>query len=125
MTLQNQKKLSSHIIRLLKVPEITYPIGRTLKGNLGITFSENTDYTITLDSIPLSTKSIYDDENNIELKRMIEKYLFEADQNMTFSVPFVPTTSTARLSPIKKKGGRPLGSKNKKHGDNTTKETSQ
>lgn len=81
MTLTELKKLSKHIFRLLKVNEITFPIGRTNKGNLGITFNENReDFEIMLDSVPLSTKNALVDENNIELKKMIEKYLFDQEQ---------------------------------------------
>lgn len=80
MEISNQKKLSKHIFRLLKVTDITYPIGRTSKGNLGIRFTENgEDFDIMLDSIPLSTKDIMNDDNNIELKKMLDKYLFEQE----------------------------------------------
>lgn len=72
------KKLSKHIFRLLKVEDIVIPIGRTSKGNLGIRFNQNNDdFDIMLDSIPLPTDSVYEHENNIELKKMFEKYLFE------------------------------------------------
>lgn len=83
MELINQKKLVNHIFRLLKVNEIVIPIGRTNKGNLGIKFTQNSDdFEIYLDAVPLPTKDILVDDNNIELKRMLEKYLYE--------VPFVP-----------------------------------
>lgn len=79
MELSNQKKLATHIFRLLKVTEIVIPIGRTNKGNLGIKFTQNSDdFEIYLDAVPLSTKDFLNDENNIELKKMLEKYLFEA-----------------------------------------------
>lgn len=78
MTLTEQRKLAKHVCRLLKVSEITFPIGRTPKGNLGLTFNANNDeYEIMLDSIPLSTRNALEDENNIELKAMIEKYMFQ------------------------------------------------
>lgn len=93
MTLENQKKLSKHICRLLKVSEVQYPIGRTPKGNLGVTFNVNTnEYEIVLDSIPLSTKSLLEDENNIELKKMIEKYYF-TQENTALNTSFPSATS--------------------------------
>lgn len=80
MTLEYTKKLAKHICRLLKVTEINFPIGRTPKGNLGLVFNaNNNDFDIMLDSVPLSTKNSLEDENNIELKRMIEKYWFEEE----------------------------------------------
>lgn len=79
MELSNQKKLAKHIFRLLKVDELIIPIGRTNKGNLGIKFSQNSEeYEIMLDSIPLSTKDFLADDNNIELKKMMDKYLFDS-----------------------------------------------
>lgn len=80
MKFSQQQNLSKHIFRLLKVSEITYPIGRTVKGNLGIAFNENSeDFVIMLDSIPLSTESIMEDENNMELKKILQKYLFDSE----------------------------------------------
>lgn len=80
MEIKDQIKLAQHIFRLLKVSEIVFPIGRTNKGNLGIKFSQNSeDYEIMLDAVPLSVKSIIDDDNNIELKKMIEKYWFDSN----------------------------------------------
>lgn len=88
MTLNETKKLSKHIFRLLKVSEITYPIGRTSKGNLGITFNENNDdFAVMLDSVPLSTKNSLEDENNIELKAMLEKYLFDSELMFSSGTP--------------------------------------
>lgn len=82
MTFSQTQKLAKHICRLLKVTDITFPVGRTSKGNFGIVFNENGDYEMMLDSVPLSTKNVLTDENNIELKRMVEKYLFENDMNI-------------------------------------------
>lgn len=78
MEIANQKKLVTHILRLLKVSYIDFPIGRTNKGNLAIRFSDQNDnnFDIVLDSVPLSTKDMLVDDNNIELKKMIEKYWF-------------------------------------------------
>lgn len=79
MELDKQKKLNAHIFRLLKVNEIVIPIGRTNKGNLGLKFQANSeDFEIYLDAVPLSTKSMLEDDNNIELKKMLEKYLFDS-----------------------------------------------
>lgn len=116
MTIEQTKKLYNHIFRLLKVAEIVIPIGRTSKGNLGIKFNQNSeDFEIMLDSVPLSTKDMLADDNNIELKKMLEKYLFES-KNDTFSVKHVIphlsmegasiTGNTLTLSE-KKKRGRP------------------
>lgn len=109
MTLQNQKKLANHICRLLKVPDIIIPIGRTSKGNLGLRFSTNQEeYEMYLDAIPLSTKDILNDENNIELKKMLEKYLFEQTQQFIVSTPtvtqIVADVSGVRIEPTKKRG---------------------
>lgn len=86
MTLTNTQKFAKHIFRLLKVNEITFPIGRTNNGNLGITFNANNDeFEIMLDSVPLSTKNALQDENNIELKNMIEKYMFDSEHTVVFA----------------------------------------
>jgi hypothetical protein len=86
MTLNEHKKLSKHIFRLLKVNDITFPIGLTSSGNLGINFNANNeDWTIMLDSIPLPTANSLTDENNIELKAMIEKYYFEPESVVSFT----------------------------------------
>jgi len=77
MELTQTKKIVAHIMRLLKVNYIDFPIGRTNKGNLALKFDDSGDFTMMLDSVPLSTKNILEDENNIELKKMIEKYWFE------------------------------------------------
>lgn len=86
MTLQETKTLAKHICRLLKVVELQIPIGRTNKGNLALRFNESDDFDIMLDAVPLSTQSIVDDENNIELKRMIEKYFFSIPNLITHEV---------------------------------------
>lgn len=80
MTLSDQKKLAKHICRLLRVTEITFPIARTHKGNLGLAFNvNNDDYVMMLDSVPLSVDNSIEDDNNIELKKMIEKYMFDEE----------------------------------------------
>jgi len=108
MTIQNQQKLAKHIFRLLKVNEIVFSIGRTNKGNLGIKFNQaNDDYEIYLDAVPLSTKDMLADDNNIELKKMIDKYLFDT---IPYQPPYVPmttssvTSSTPPVEPPKKRG---------------------
>lgn len=75
MNLDEQKKLAAHIMRLLKVRSVSFPIGYTDKGTLSIKYTGDADYEIVLDAIPLPTESITTDENNIELKAMLEKYL--------------------------------------------------
>lgn len=147
MTIENTKKLAAHIIRLLKVDEIVFPIARTSKGNFGIRFGKNTDeYEMYLDSIPLSIKNILEDENNIELKRMLDKYLFEhkacagervytdsmkinleqiadlVDDSTTIVnvgkiVDANGNDRTDEFLPPMKKRGRPVGSKNGKKAD--------
>ena len=112
MELNNQKKLAKHIFRLLKVTDIVFTIGRTNKGNLGLRFSENSeDYEIYLDAVPLPTKDILADDNNIELKKMLEKYLFDSGDRIN---PIEDVNFTQMVGALhKKKGGRPKGSKNK------------
>ncbi len=97
MTLSTQKKLAQHICRLLKVTDITFPIGRTSKGNFGIVFNENGEWDMMLDSVPLSTKNILTDENNIELKRMVEKYLFEKENPLQKEYGFVGDTIAVNM----------------------------
>lgn len=122
--MKNQIKLSKNIFRLLKVNEIIYPIGRTNKGNLGIKFNESSDdFEIFLDAVPLSIKDWDKDENNIELKKLIEKYWFSAQPiTMTtttkFSLPKVARdlgdeAIEKLFSEPKKSRGRPKGTKNK------------
>lgn len=141
MTLSNTQKLAKHIFRLLKVSDVIIPIGRTNKGNFGLRFSENNDdFEMYLDAVPLSIKNSLEDENNIELKKMIEKYMFDSSGvtqfvNNTPYIPNVPTRSTfetfnpevvssdavlteekfekATDVKIVKPRGRPAGSKNK------------
>lgn len=79
MTLTETQKFTKHICRLLKVTYINLPIGRTDKGNFSVIFNENGDWDMMLDSVPLSTKDSLKDENNIELKAMVEKYWFELE----------------------------------------------
>lgn len=121
MTIENQKKLNAHIFRLLKVNEIVIPIGRTNKGNLGLKFQANSDdFEIMLDAVPLSTKNMLEDENNIELKRMLEKYLFDEPIDSSHIRPlskegamFIDTVIRNVVIPNEKKRGRPAGAKNK------------
>ncbi len=78
METPNYKKLNQHITRLLKVNEIVFPICRTNKGNFGIKFdASGENFDMYLDAVPLPTKNLLDDDNNIELKKILEKYLFE------------------------------------------------
>lgn len=119
MELKAQQKLAGHILRLLKVTYIDFPIGRTNKGNLTFRFSDNGDFEMMLDSVPLSTKDSLQDENNIELKRMFEKYWFSNMQTKTYSGYEGAITLNALSTGTEKKHlegarkGRPKGSKNK------------
>lgn len=115
MKLSQKIRLSKHILRLLKINEITYPIGRTPKGNLGITFNDkNEDFAMMLDSVPLSMANSLEDENNIELKKLLTKYLFENEDIIQWPSRHTvqEEISQENIAP-KKKGGRPKGSKNK------------
>lgn len=115
MKLSARLRLNKHIFRLLKINEITYPIGRTSKGNLGLTFNDkNDDFDMTLDSIPLSTQNALDDENNIELKMLLTKYLFENEDIIQWpsTRPVVSNEPMAFIEGTPRKGGRPKGSKN-------------
>lgn len=134
MTLSETHKLAKHILRLLKTTEITFPLGRTPKGNLGITFNQNDDdFTIMLDSVPLSTASLINDENNIELKEMVKKYWFEPVfmQPSLKEYPIqhtmehkyaIDAVSHAKVEePVSKPKGRP---KKVTHGNTSTEESS-
>lgn len=115
MELENTAKFAQHILRLLKVQEITFPIGRTNKGNLGIKFTTaNDEYEMVLDAVPLKTVSLTEDDNNIELKRMLEKYWFDNKKDI-FGVQNYLTPDG--IKPIEEKTfkpkGRPKGSKNR------------
>lgn len=131
MEIKDQVKFAQHIFRLLKVNEIVFPIGRTNKGNLGLKFSQNSDeYEIMLDAVPLSTKSMLEDDNNIELKKMVEKFWFKDSIHSSFATyggnlmavedtgdlpnGLVSLTEFKSDSPGTelKKRGRPAGSKN-------------
>lgn len=117
MTLANYKKLNAHIFRLLKVNEIIYPIARTSKGNFGLRFTPNSeDYEMYLDAVPLPTKSTLEDDNNIELKKVLEKYLFEPSPMTVDSARSVAVKTGGVIEKFSntKRGGRPKGSKNKK-----------
>ncbi len=121
METPNYKKLNQHITRLLKVNEIVFPICRTNKGNFGIKFdASGENFDMYLDAVPLPTKNLLDDDNNIELKKILEKYLFD-ERITSFS-------RTSNLAPPekdlkfntektdflpKKQRGRPKGSKSK------------
>lgn len=130
MELSNQKRLANHIFRLLKVNEIVIPIGRTNKGNLGLKFTQNSDdFEVYLDAVPLSTKDMLADDNNIELKKMLEKYLFEDNKTVIYKSASVGMSTPVLGSSIQpkhiqelvtnivysdpKKRGRPAGAKNK------------
>lgn len=112
MTLQNTQKFAKHLFRLLKVNEVIFPVGRTSRGNFGVRFTPNNDdYEMYLDAVPLSTKDSLADENNIELKKLIEKYMFE--QTVLISKHEQPIVINAVSHVLTSRPrGRPKGSKN-------------
>lgn len=120
MTLQNTQKMANHIMRLLKVNDVILPIARTSKGNFGIRFSNsNEDYEMYLDAVPLTTNDFLKDENNIELKRMLDKYLFDVSGLTTIAAiretyDAVKPQHDAIVAQDKPRRGRPVGSKNGK-----------
>lgn len=78
-----------------------------------------------LDSVPLSIKDSLQDENNIELKRMFEKYWFDErlisgsqfrGTSLETEGPFTEKISSVEVEKKHLEGirkGRPKGSKNK------------
>lgn len=118
MTISNQRKLANHIFRLLKTNELIFPICRTSRGNLGLRFTPNNDdYEMYLDAVPLTTTDVLRDDNNIELKKMLEKYLFEDSIKGIITLPqlketYIAVTQSAPPNEQKankevKKRGRP------------------
>lgn len=70
----NIQKVANGVFRLLKVNSISYPIGRTEKGDLAIRYTKDKEgWEILLDSVPLNEKEI----DNRELKAILMKYLYE------------------------------------------------
>lgn len=137
MTLQEQQKLANHIFRILKVTDISFPIGRTNKGQLEIKFTKDKeDFEIILDAVPLNEK----DYDNRELKSIVNKYLFDSEDWPQYNIQSKlkeleelvdDGTMTVVVNSIRKsdfngnlgedvtekmlgkKRGRPVGSKNK------------
>ncbi len=73
MTQEDEQKLASHIMRLLKVRQVSFPIAKTVKGDLWVKYSEDTEgAVIILDAVPLDLE----DFNNKELVGLLEKYLY-------------------------------------------------
>lgn len=108
MTLKQTMKFANHVFRLLKITDLSFPIGRTNKGELSMKFTKDReDFEIILDAVPLNLKE-YD---NRELKSLVEKYIFEseADYTINISAPVVQQASTATIVKLlpKKKRGRP------------------
>lgn len=90
MTLSMQEKLARHIMRLLKVRTVSFTVGTTERGTLSLKYIKDEPYyQMVLDAVPLSTKSIIDDENNIELKKLLEAYLFESDIDIENNIEVV------------------------------------
>lgn len=91
MTLSEQTKFAAHIQRLLKVSSVSFPIARTEKGNLEVMFTKDQEgYTILLDAVPQKAEDILNDENNIELKRAIQRYFFDQELLQGFLSPEAP-----------------------------------
>ena len=106
MEITQQKKLAQHIFRLLKVSEIVFPVGRTPKGNLGIRFTAGwDDFEMLLDSVPLTTTDFLNDDNNIALKKILEKYLFEPKYETPIAIGTLSVSEG--LTVEGKKRGRP------------------
>lgn len=77
MTLQEQTTLAKNITRLLKVRSVSFPIANTDKGPLSIKYTQGQEeYEVILDAVPLKMVDLMTDDNNIELKAILEKYLF-------------------------------------------------
>jgi hypothetical protein len=111
MTLSHTKKLANNIFRLLKVNELIFPICRTSKGNFGIRFTPNNeDFEMYLDAVPLTITDSLRDDNNIELKKMLEKYLFDMPV-VTSGYATITTTTESTPVPAPKKRGRPAKKK--------------
>lgn len=121
MTHEEQKKLAAHIIRLLKVRSVSFPIAQTDKGNFSIKYTSDQNYEMVLDAVPLSTKNNLEDDNNIELKAVLEKYWFEKEKdNSGFDGWVKPVVQSSEVkmetiysdnlipeAPNKRKPGRP------------------
>lgn len=113
MTNEQRKKLAGHIMRLLKVRSVSFPIAITDKGPFNVKYIGDADYEMVLDAVPLTTKHALDDDNNIELKAVLEKYWFEKEKTMmtlssnnlikTVGDPVLPKL----LNVSNKKRGRP------------------
>lgn len=100
MTLEQQKKLAAHIFRILKVNDISFPIGRTNKGDLSLKFTKDKEgFEVILDAVPLNEKE-YD---NRELKSILTKYLFDRQEEVMAEDLVSPTVVILE----KKKRGRP------------------
>lgn len=73
MTQEDEKKLAGQIMRLLKVRQVSFPIAKTVKGDLWVKYSQDMDEKqIILDAVPLDTE----DFNNKELIDLLNQYLY-------------------------------------------------
>lgn len=94
MTTQEQNKLANHIMRLLKVRSVSFPVALTDKGPLSVKYTvDQPEYEIVLDAVPLTTDSVMNDESNIELKAMLERYFFDSQVITLSKSPVEPITS--------------------------------
>lgn len=106
MTLPATEKLAKHIMRLLKVQSVQFPVCRTSKGNLTVEFNESiSDYRLFLDSVPLPTRSILEDENNIYLKNIVDTVFFDSAEPRAVIAEAPKASIPPAIAP--KKRGRP------------------
>lgn len=80
MTLNDQKRLASEIMRLLKVRYVSFPIVTTEKGPLYMKYVKDQEgYELVLDAVPLLVTGL-ENENNAALAHLLEKRLFTAEE---------------------------------------------
>lgn len=80
MKLTESKKLAEHIMRLLKVRQVSFSLAQTEKGQLSMKYTKYVEaYELVLDAVPLATADFLKDDNNRELQGLVEKYLFEPE----------------------------------------------
>ncbi len=103
--------MAAHIMRILRVRYVSFPIAKTEKGDLYIKFIKDQDnYELVLDAVPLSMLE-YD---NRELNSLILKYLYPEP---ILSAPEAIAVIQKESKEVKR--GRP-----KKHGNINAKKSS-
>lgn len=76
MTLGQEKKLAEHIMRLVKVRQVSFPLCVTERGPLSMKYIKDQEHPeIVLDAVPLDLNEF----NHKELKRLLEGYLYEKE----------------------------------------------